>query len=235
MRGKVYGLDMTNAMFDKLRQNIAARGVTNVQPIEGNTEEIPLPDASVDVVTSNGVLSIWYLINRAPSQKSRVRGGSAITRAARPIPSSAHFRPLRGATVHAGFQANGACHFAAQSQFFSAIHNESCDAASEPETVLIQFWEESRKQDFDQGARSDCHNVISLVSLSRLPYIMLCHRRQVLAHVFPDAPPVVGRWPGSRRPASSDVVQILSNPTRLAALRSIQSVWIGIGGYPNRR
>jgi len=56
--GKVHGLDMTQAMLEKLRRNIAAMGVQNVLPLEGNAEEIPLPDASVDVVTSNGVLNL---------------------------------------------------------------------------------------------------------------------------------------------------------------------------------
>lgn len=56
--GKVYGLDMTEAMLAKLRANIAAAGATNVVPLEGNAEEIPLPDASIDVVTSNGVLNL---------------------------------------------------------------------------------------------------------------------------------------------------------------------------------
>jgi arsenite methyltransferase len=57
-RGKVYGLDMTAAMLDKLRRNIEAMGSPNVEPLEGNAEEIPLPDASVNVVTSNGVLNL---------------------------------------------------------------------------------------------------------------------------------------------------------------------------------
>jgi SAM-dependent methyltransferase len=57
-RGKVYGLDMTPAMLDKLRRNVAAMRVENVAPTAGNAEEIPLPDASVDVVTSNGVLNL---------------------------------------------------------------------------------------------------------------------------------------------------------------------------------
>jgi len=57
-RGTVYGLDMTRAMLDKLRRSIAVMGATNVEPIEGNAEGIPLPDASVDVITSNGVLNL---------------------------------------------------------------------------------------------------------------------------------------------------------------------------------
>ncbi|MGB5079514.1 MAG: methyltransferase domain-containing protein, partial [Burkholderiales bacterium] len=57
-RGKVYGLDMTQAMLGKFRRNIEAMRAENVEPIEGNAEEIPLPDASVDVITSNGVLNL---------------------------------------------------------------------------------------------------------------------------------------------------------------------------------
>lgn len=57
-RGKVYGLDMTQAMHDKLHANVANMGANNVEPLFGNAEAIPLPDASIDVVTSNGVLNL---------------------------------------------------------------------------------------------------------------------------------------------------------------------------------
>ena len=56
--GRVVGLDITRAMLDKLAHNAAAAGATNVEPFEGNADAIPLPDASVDVVTSNGVLNL---------------------------------------------------------------------------------------------------------------------------------------------------------------------------------
>jgi arsenite methyltransferase len=56
--GKVWALDMTPAMISKLGRNIAVAGATNVGGIAGNAESIPLPDASVDVVTSNGVLNL---------------------------------------------------------------------------------------------------------------------------------------------------------------------------------
>ncbi|MEX0960744.1 MAG: methyltransferase domain-containing protein [Burkholderiales bacterium] len=71
-QGKVYGLDMTQAMLDKLRRNIEEMGVENVLPIEGNAEEIPLPDASVDVVTSNGVLNLVPDKPRAFAEIARV-------------------------------------------------------------------------------------------------------------------------------------------------------------------
>jgi SAM-dependent methyltransferase len=73
-RGKVYGLDMTRAMLDKLRRNVAAMRAENVVPIEGNAEEIPLPDASVDVVTSNGVLNLVPDKPRAFAEIARVLG-----------------------------------------------------------------------------------------------------------------------------------------------------------------
>lgn len=56
--GKVYGLDITPAMIAKARANIAAAGAKNVEILEGDATKIPLPDASVDVVTSNGVLNL---------------------------------------------------------------------------------------------------------------------------------------------------------------------------------
>jgi arsenite methyltransferase len=57
-RGHTIGLDMTAAMIAKLQNNAAAAGATNVRVLEGNAERIPLPDGSVDVVTSNGVLNL---------------------------------------------------------------------------------------------------------------------------------------------------------------------------------
>ncbi len=57
-KGKVYGLDITPAMLKKARKNAEAMHAHNVEILEGNATEIPLPDASVDVVTSNGVLNL---------------------------------------------------------------------------------------------------------------------------------------------------------------------------------
>ena len=56
--GTVYALDMTRAMREKLQRNVAAMKIGHVRVIEGNAEQIPLPDASIDVVTSNGVLNL---------------------------------------------------------------------------------------------------------------------------------------------------------------------------------
>jgi arsenite methyltransferase len=56
--GKAYGLDMTQAMHEKLQRNAEKMGLHHVIPIKGNAEDIPLENESVDVVTSNGVLNL---------------------------------------------------------------------------------------------------------------------------------------------------------------------------------
>lgn len=57
-RGRVFALDMTAPMREKLQAAAASAGVTTLKTIEGDAESIPLPDASVDVVTTNGVLNL---------------------------------------------------------------------------------------------------------------------------------------------------------------------------------
>jgi SAM-dependent methyltransferase len=57
-QGKVYGLDMTTAMYEKLHKNREKMQLDQVMPLFGNAEDIPLPDNCVDVVTSNGVLNL---------------------------------------------------------------------------------------------------------------------------------------------------------------------------------
>jgi len=56
--GRVYALDMTPGMRAKLEATAAAAGFANVQVLEGEAESIPLADASVDAVTTNGVLNL---------------------------------------------------------------------------------------------------------------------------------------------------------------------------------
>jgi arsenite methyltransferase len=57
-RGRVYALDMTPDMRAKLQANAGAAGLDNVEVLAGEAESIPLPDASVDAVTTNGVLNL---------------------------------------------------------------------------------------------------------------------------------------------------------------------------------
>jgi len=52
------GLDMTDEMLALARKSQAEAGVTNVEFLKGEIEDIPLPDASVDVVISNCVINL---------------------------------------------------------------------------------------------------------------------------------------------------------------------------------
>jgi SAM-dependent methyltransferase len=56
--GRVIGLDMTDEMLDLARANAAAAGVTNATFVKGHIEDMPLADASVDVVISNCVINL---------------------------------------------------------------------------------------------------------------------------------------------------------------------------------
>ncbi|MDR1989887.1 MAG: arsenite methyltransferase [Acidobacteriaceae bacterium] len=56
--GKAYGLDMTDEMLALARENQRKAGVTNVEFLKGEIEQIPLPDNSVDVVISNCVINL---------------------------------------------------------------------------------------------------------------------------------------------------------------------------------
>jgi arsenite methyltransferase len=56
--GKAYGLDMTDEMLELARENQRKAGVTNVEFLRGEIENIPLPDASVDVIVSNCVINL---------------------------------------------------------------------------------------------------------------------------------------------------------------------------------
>ncbi len=56
--GRAIGVDMTDEMLDLARQSAAEAGAKNVEFVKGTIEELPLPDASVDVVISNCVINL---------------------------------------------------------------------------------------------------------------------------------------------------------------------------------
>jgi SAM-dependent methyltransferase len=56
--GYAYGVDMTDEMLQLARSNAASAGATNVEFLTGTIEDIPLPEASVDVVISNCVINL---------------------------------------------------------------------------------------------------------------------------------------------------------------------------------
>ncbi len=70
--GKAYGLDMTDEMLELARANQARAGVTNVEFLKGQIEDIPLPDDSVDVIISNCVINLSGDKERVVSEAFRV-------------------------------------------------------------------------------------------------------------------------------------------------------------------
>jgi arsenite methyltransferase len=56
--GFAIGIDMTEAMRDRARTCATAAGLTNVEVHRADATALPLPDVSVDVVISNGVLNL---------------------------------------------------------------------------------------------------------------------------------------------------------------------------------
>jgi arsenite methyltransferase len=56
--GKAYGLDMTDDMLGLSEENQRKSGLTNVEFLKGEIENIPLPDNTVDVIVSNCVINL---------------------------------------------------------------------------------------------------------------------------------------------------------------------------------
>jgi SAM-dependent methyltransferase len=56
--GKAYGLDMTDEMLALAQENKRRSGLTNVEFLRGEIENIPLPNNSVDVIISNCVINL---------------------------------------------------------------------------------------------------------------------------------------------------------------------------------
>src|SRR5688572_5660618 len=56
--GRVISVDMTEAMLEKMRIGAQQMRLMNVEPRLGYLESLPVDDASVDVVISNGVINL---------------------------------------------------------------------------------------------------------------------------------------------------------------------------------
>lgn len=70
--GRAIGLDMTPEMAGRARRNAVAAGLGNVEIREGLMEALPLGEATVDVVISNGVLNLSTRKSRVLAEAFRV-------------------------------------------------------------------------------------------------------------------------------------------------------------------
>ena len=65
--GKVMAVDMTEAMLERGRENVALTGMQQIEYLRGLAEALPVEDATADLVISNGV------INLAPDKEAVFR------------------------------------------------------------------------------------------------------------------------------------------------------------------
>jgi len=70
--GKVIGVDMTEAMIEKAKENARKNKIDNVEFILGEIEELPLADNSVDVIISNCVINLSPAKQKVFSEAKRV-------------------------------------------------------------------------------------------------------------------------------------------------------------------
>ncbi|MGH2660656.1 MAG: arsenite methyltransferase [Actinomycetota bacterium] len=68
--GRAYGLDMTDEMLELARRNASEAGIANARFLKGYIEDVPLADATVDVIISNCVINL-------SADKPRVFAGMA--------------------------------------------------------------------------------------------------------------------------------------------------------------
>ena len=79
-RGRVIGVDMTDAMLEKARENAAKTGIMNVEFRKGQIEALPIEDESVDAIISNCVINLSPEKDRVYAEAYRVLrpGGRAM-------------------------------------------------------------------------------------------------------------------------------------------------------------
>jgi SAM-dependent methyltransferase len=70
--GRAIGIDMTDAMLAKANAHLQMIGLPNVEFRKGTMENLPLPDAAVDVIISNGVINLSTDKHRVFEQAFRV-------------------------------------------------------------------------------------------------------------------------------------------------------------------
>jgi arsenite methyltransferase len=77
LTGYVIGIDMTEAMVERARKSAAAAGIYQIEVRQGDATALPVADASIDVVSSNGVLNLVPEKERGFAEIMRVlkRGG----------------------------------------------------------------------------------------------------------------------------------------------------------------
>jgi len=138
--GKVIGVDMTPAMLDRAKKEAARLGFTQVEFRQGYLEDLPIEDASIDVIISNCVLNLSVDKPAVFKEMARVlkRGGRlAISDvlSKKEIPSHLRQAPLAWASCASGALTAEKLKQALREQGFINIH---ITAIGESSSSLLQ-------------------------------------------------------------------------------------------------
>lgn len=71
-KGKVIGVDMTESMIEKAKENARKNKIENVEFVLGEIEDLPLADNSVDVIISNCVINLSPAKEKVFAEAKRV-------------------------------------------------------------------------------------------------------------------------------------------------------------------
>lgn len=71
-RGKIVGVDLTPSMVTRAKKNASAAGVDNAVFLDGDIEQLPIEDSSIDVVISNCTINLVPNKARAYAEIARV-------------------------------------------------------------------------------------------------------------------------------------------------------------------
>jgi arsenite methyltransferase len=71
-QGQVIALDLTAAMTRRINQAAERHAIDRLAVVQGSAEQLPLPDASIDSITSNGALNLVPDKRRAVAEMFRV-------------------------------------------------------------------------------------------------------------------------------------------------------------------
>jgi len=147
--GRVIGVDMTDAMLEKARENARKGNFTNVEFRKGSIEDLPIEDGSIDVIISNCVINLSPEKDRVFRDAFRVlRPGGRLVISdivlERPLPPEvandvdAHLGCVGGASLRseylelieeAGFREVNIVREASVAGAYTAGQPQSCDCA----------------------------------------------------------------------------------------------------------
>jgi ubiquinone/menaquinone biosynthesis C-methylase UbiE len=154
--GKVTGIDFTEAMIEKAKINLEKTGFKNIEFIQGEIEEMPLPDSSFDVVISNCVLNLVPDKYRAFAEIMRVlKPGGHFCVSDVVIKGNLPDKLQKDAEMYAGcvsgaLQMNEYLQIIETQDFKNVIIHKQKEIVI-PEKVLANYLKPDELKDFQQG------------------------------------------------------------------------------------